>query len=289
VKLNIRLLSVATVLAAVGGSLAQAETGRPNSWGYDYPRAYDAEIAAPEVHRVRYEDSHIQFMEVSNPPGYHMQMHGHPYPSVFARMSGGVTATGLAPNERYLDPKSMRNGQGWRSAAPPEGAAFPTCTAADPQAPHLPVNTSDTPLHFYRVEFKRIDNDDPGAMTARYSKRAAERVLYESAAARLVEVTIPAGGASPRRDHTLAGVLAFDTEAAFDAADAALGKGPGRSPPPVGMVAPRCITLAADQLAPVSNPTDNPLHFYRIDFKRIDGPGLKDHWRAWYPFMLKMH
>ena len=270
-------------------AIAQTDSPRPNEWGYNYPRSYDAETAAPSVHRIRYEDDHIQFMEVSNPPGYHMQMHGHPYPSVFARMSGGLSPQGLAPSEKFLDPAGSLNGQGWRNGPPPQGAAFPTCTAADPQAPHLPVNTSDTPLHFYRIEWKRIDQKDSSELAARYSGYAMEIVRYDSEATRLVEVTIPAGRASASAANSLPGVLAFDTVAAFDAVDTALDKKPGRSPPPAGMVAPRCITLGENQMGPIANKTGGTLHFYRIEFKRIDGAGLHEHWREWYPFMLKMH
>ena len=31
-----------------------------------------------------------------------------------------------------------------------------------------------------------------------------------------------------------------------------------------------------------------PIHFYRVEFKQIDGRGLADHWRERYPYMLDM-
>jgi hypothetical protein len=279
----------ALTICAAGAVLsgARADSDRPNEWGYKYPRSYDAEIAAPTVHRLRYEDDHIQFLEVANPPGYAMQMHGHPYPSVFARMSGGLTTQGLAPSEKTLDPSSPQNGQNWRNGPAPQGAEFPTCTAADPQAPHLPVNTTDTPLHFYRIEWKRLDQKTPRDLTARYRGRAMEIVRYESEATRLVEVTIPAGATDAASARP--GVLAFDTVAGFDAVSAALDRKPGRSPPPAGMLTPRCIDVGANQMAAVTNKTASTLHFYRIEFKRIDGAGMHEHWREWYPFMLDMH
>jgi len=276
--------TICAASSVLGG--VRAESARPNEWGYKYPRSYDAEIAAPTVHRLRYEDDHIQFLEVSNPPGYAMQMHGHPYPSVFARMSGGLTPQGLAPSEKVLDPTSAQNGQNWRDGPAPQGAEFPTCTAADPQAPHLPVNTTDTPLHFYRIEWKRVDEKNPRGVTARYKGRAMEITRYESEATRLVEVTLPAGATDAA--SRLPGVLAFDTVAAFNAVNAALDSRPGRSPPPAGMVTPRCITLGANQMAAITNRSASTLHFYRIDFKRIDGAELHDHWREWYPFMIDM-
>jgi hypothetical protein len=31
-----------------------------------------------------------------------------------------------------------------------------------------------------------------------------------------------------------------------------------------------------------------PLHYYRIEFKRIDGDDFPSHWRDWYPWMQYM-
>src|SRR5215471_4971178 len=47
----------------------------PACCGYPFPRETDAEIAAPDVHIVHYEDSHVMFLEVANPPMYHVHMH----------------------------------------------------------------------------------------------------------------------------------------------------------------------------------------------------------------------
>ncbi len=139
----------------------------------------------------------------------------------------------------------------------------------------------------HSAEWKRIDQNDPRGLTTRYSGRAREVVRYDSVATRLVEVTIPSGASAPPV-NAVPGVLAFDTAAAFGAVDAALDKKPGRSPPPAGMAAPRCITLGANQMAAIINKSGGTLHFYRIEFKRIDGAGLREHWRVWYPFMLEM-
>lgn len=263
--------------------------GRPNKWGYAFGRAYDAEIAAGQVHQVPFQDDHVMLMEVSNPPGYRMQMHGHPYPSIFARMTAGAAAgQGLKPSERFLEPDGKQNGQNWRNAPPPAGAMFPTCTAADPQSPHLPVNVSDVPLHFYRLEFKRIDDDEPAAVKAAYAGKPLARKLYENDVVRLLEITIAPGATDPGRANPSPAVLAFDSMAAFDALDRAEGTAAGRSPPPAGMKAPRCMTVA-DAVAPVVvNRTAQPLHYYRIEFKRIDGDGLRDHWQTWYPHMTEM-
>lgn len=282
------LAHCATAVCATALCAAAGASPPPNQWGYAYDDSYDAVKAAPDVHRLRYEDEHIQFLEVANPPGYHMQMHGHPYPSVFARSSSGVIVNGLAPKERFLDPASKLNGQDWRQGPSPNGAEFPTCTAANPQAPHLPVNGSDTPLHFYRVEFKRVDQDDLVKLKWRYAQAPLQQVRFEDAAVRLTEETLAPGQSEPPANEPYSAVLAFDTINSFDAVSQSAGPGSGRSEPPHGMVMPRCIDTAPNALRGLTNRSALPIHYYRVDFKRVDGPELHDHWREWYPYMLQM-
>ena len=279
-------LAAASVLAAAGAWAAEV-AGKPNAWGYSYPHALDAEIAAPAVHQVHYADAHVMLMEVSNPPGYKMQMHGHPYPSIFARDTAAPNpGQGALAGETFMDPTSQRNGQNWRIGGPPQGSLFPTCAAADPQDPHLPVNNSDAPLHFYRLEFKVLDDTGKPA-PARYAKLPERRVLHKTEALQLVEVTLQPGR-TETTPSPLPAVIATDTAAAFRAVLAAVGPGAGQSEPPKGMSAPRCITVGANNSGRVRNEGAGPLHFYRIEYFRLDGPGLKDHWREWYPHMAKM-
>jgi hypothetical protein len=274
--------------SAQTGEMSGRVDGRPNKWGYNYPHSSDAEIAAPKVHRVPFEDEHVMLMEVSNPPGYTMQMHGHPYPSVTA-MSAllAFSGKGMPLKDTKLDPKSSMNGQNWRGAKP-KGAPLPVCMSADPQAPHEPLNVSDVPMHFWRIEFKRIDEDDTAGMKARYAKAPLHKTLHETEDMRFVEITVQPGGKDPGSADALPGVLAFDTVAAFEALSAVEDAAAGRSEAPVGMLAPRCIA-AADKVAPeVRNTSDLPLHYYRVEFKRMDGDGLATNWRTWYPQMVEM-
>jgi hypothetical protein len=149
--------------------------------GYPYSAYLDAEIADSDVHRVLYADNRTMLMEVSNPPGLDVHMHGHPYASVFVRDSGatasaspndpadagriannsnaaGAGAGGLA--DPVLDPNSPFNGQGWGLGLAPKGMDYPACTTSPPQAPHKPMNRGKAPLHFYRIEFRRLDGED---------------------------------------------------------------------------------------------------------------------------------
>lgn len=133
---------------------------------WPYPMVYDAASAAPDNHRVLYETDHIRLVEVTIRPGETEPMHGHPYPSAVIYDMPGVKQALWGPSdknsvsERQLDPRSPRNGQDATLAKSPSGTEFvPGCTTMGPQAPHQIHNGRPVPLHFYRIEYKRIDGD----------------------------------------------------------------------------------------------------------------------------------
>src|ERR1700682_2827313 len=90
----------------------------PPCCGYPFPRSTDAEIADGDVHRVLYEDQHIMFLEVANPPLLDVHMHGHPFASVFTHDSNGGGHNPAAPptppggNDPKLDPNTPYNDMG---------------------------------------------------------------------------------------------------------------------------------------------------------------------------------
>jgi hypothetical protein len=142
-----------------------SELGPPFSKDFPYPIALDSVHAAPNNHYLHYEDDHIRFLEVVFRPGETENLHGHPYPSVFANDSVGSVGEMLAGatpivKDHPLNPSDPRNAPigGVTPGAP--GEVFPTCTTMDPQAPHQATGLASYPIHFYRLEFKRIDGDD---------------------------------------------------------------------------------------------------------------------------------
>ncbi|MGO8813552.1 MAG: hypothetical protein ACLQVG_02655 [Terriglobia bacterium] len=103
------LVLLVCLLCCCRQARAQSPTEYPRTpWGgYPYPASYDAEVADPDVHRVLFENANIMFLEVANPPGLDVRMHGHPYPSVFARdTGGGQGVAGVPLEESHLDPAS---------------------------------------------------------------------------------------------------------------------------------------------------------------------------------------
>lgn len=153
---------------------------KPFSKEFPYPIAYDSYIAAPNNHKMRYQDNHVRFLEVVFRGGERENLHGHPYSSVFAHdIGGGSPATstdGPLPEagihvkpdgspmhssvgDIKLDPTSQLNNQNNGLGKAPPGMQWPTCNTAMPQAPHQAFNGNPWPSHFYRIEFRRVDGD----------------------------------------------------------------------------------------------------------------------------------
>ena len=51
---------------------------------------------------------------------------------------------------------------------------------------------------------------------------------------------------------------------------------------------PNCSTMGPQWPDAASDIAPYPSHFYRIQFKRVDGDGIRTHWREWYPWMANL-
>jgi hypothetical protein len=283
---------------------------------FPYPDEDDSAVAASEVHHIRYIDNHVRFVEVAYFPGVHGQMHGHPWPSVFANDAP-------TPKNDYnvnLDPQNRAI---FGVGTPPKGMDFPTCRTLGPQAPHAETNNDTWPHHFYRLEFFRVDGADiqqnwktwypwmldpplslksvkPAADAAKFSDawpfpialdyKAAPnnyKLLYEDDHIRLIEVTVRPGETSSVAGNPYPAVLALDSIPGGAPIDLN-GQDGGSGPAPPNFTAPSCETSAPQPPHAIHNAGTAPIHFYRIDFKRIDGPELQTKWREWYPWMAKL-
>jgi len=308
-------------------SQSAAEYPRTPWGGYSYPASYDAEVADSDVHRVLFENENVMFLEVANPPELDVHMHGHPYASVFARDTGsGPGVAGIPLQESHLDPASPFAGKGWGQGGPPAGFEFPRCTTAPPEAPHKPINHGMVPVHFYRIEFRRLDGEDfrahwkewypwmlkPSApvtnppMTPDSVLAAPNnyKLLYEDAHVRLLEVTVRPGETTPSHASPYPSVLAFNnitvdpkdiaemltvaitTDKKYMQDHPAPTQGP--APNVFNMNVPTCTTMAPELPHMIRNNSTIPLHYYRIEFKRVDGDDFASHWREWYPWMKYM-
>jgi hypothetical protein len=322
---------------------------RTATGGYPFSPYLDAEIADPDVHRVLYADENVMLLEVSNPPGLDVHMHGHPYATVSGQDTGAgggnpnpaaarptPAGNGNELNDPKADPTSEYNNMGSGRGEPPKGVPFLSCSTSAPQAPHKPINHGNVPLHFYRMEFRRLDGDDiqthwkewypqmtkpvtpvkdlvPGpALGPNFSEKwpypivydsvkAApnnSQLLYEDGKLRFIEVTIRPGETTPMYGDPYPAVLAFNTvsdpatvkETNLDPNSELNGQGSGfgRAPNVHDMKVPTCMTTAPRAPHKIYNAGTAPLHYYRIEYKRIDGEDFKTNWQKWYPWMMYM-
>ena len=326
-------------------------------WASDWTRAAapaasdssDAVQAAPNNYKVRYQDAHIRLVEVVVRPGETEKMHSDPYALVIARDA-------VAPAKLKDTASAPNAGHG----PSPQGADFPTCETMGPQDPHAITNSDTFPLHYYRIEFKRIDGDayktnwqtwypwmleplkpvkdiQPPPDGKAFSKEFPFPIAYDSyiaapnnhymryqdAHVRFLEVTFRAGERENLHGHPYASVFAHDMGGGGGAAqppatadgplaepgfhrkpdgspmrtsvgdiklvpDSPLnGQGAGQGPAPAGMQWPTCNTMLPQAPHKAYNGNPYPAHFYRIEFKRIDGEGIKTHWKQWYPWMAQ--
>jgi len=143
----------AKVVADPGKKL---QAGKPFSKEWPYDIGYSAIVSAPANHTMLYEDDHIQLLEVAIREGEKENMHGHPYPSVYAD-DGGFAPAGAVYKNATLGPDV---GPPWgKMTADPSASKFPLCFSAVPEAPHEVSVVKGPPQHFYRIHFKRVDGE----------------------------------------------------------------------------------------------------------------------------------
>lgn len=134
----------------------------------------DAVIAAPNNHKVLYEDDHVRILEVIVQPDETENMHHHPLTSVFVHdapmpkfrnnLADDGTVMEFERNIRLISSKpelplaisadlNCLNTQ--LDDAINKG--LPMLWVAPAQETHSVYNRDNFPMHFYRIEFKRID------------------------------------------------------------------------------------------------------------------------------------
>jgi hypothetical protein len=165
--------AIAAVLTFVAG-MAVSENISSSKASRD---ALDAVAAAPKNYKVLYEDDHVRVLEVTVQPGETENLHHHAFASVFAFDAPMPKFT-----NRYADDGSMLEfGANYQliSSNPPIApdvvaalaqkhaqldAAMPKGLTvgwgAPPQSTHSVHNLDTFPMHFYRLEFKRVDGND---------------------------------------------------------------------------------------------------------------------------------
>lgn len=106
------------------------------------------------------------------------------------------------------------------------------------------------------------------------------KVLWSDDKMRLVEVTVRPGQTVPRHADPYPATWGFDTDIPDD-----IGSLAARGSAPPNKRFPTCATVAPGMADSWTNHSRQTLHYYRVEFKRVDGYGFEQHWREWYPWM----
>ena len=123
----------------------QPENADPTTWD----AALDAVVAAPNHHKVLFENENIRVLEVILPPGDEEPVHHHRWPSVFVLDQIEPPVHDISPTGERLPPNRdvIKALQAW------DGKGCLVVNMA-PQPAGRVLNESSATLHGIRIEMK---------------------------------------------------------------------------------------------------------------------------------------
>lgn len=202
-----RLIRSTAAMVAIGLELVLPLIAQgPPSW----PEELDAVRAAPDSHKVLFDNSMIRVLEVRVPPGTKEPFHHHRWPSIFINLDAGGSISAY----RYYDEDGGVKHDRPQMNHPEKNIPEWRITWMEPEPLHAIENTetaesSRTPKWkpaTLRVELKsRPLPDDIGAwpdeLDAVRAAPDSHKVLFENAMIRVLEVSIPPGTKEPFHVH----------------------------------------------------------------------------------------
>jgi hypothetical protein len=139
------IFSIGLVLAAscIPFTAARAAEAVPKTAECLWPAPQDAVQAAPQNHRVMFENDKVRVLDVTVAPHTKEPIHAHCWASVLYVTEAGKYVDHGPDGKVLFDSRSL--------ATPPK---LPMVIYKDPEAPHAVENLDDKPLHLIRVEMK---------------------------------------------------------------------------------------------------------------------------------------
>ncbi|MFD1871486.1 hypothetical protein [Hymenobacter bucti] len=137
--------SASGLQAAALAAAATAPATTPAAGPWPYPDSLDAVVAAPQFHRVLFENERVRVLEVTVPPHTREPLHTHRWPSVLYKEQTGrgryYDATGALVHESTTPYR--------------KGPDLVRARWQAPEAPHAVENTDEVADRFVRVELKQ--------------------------------------------------------------------------------------------------------------------------------------
>ena len=142
VKTIALLAFLVTALMVVLGS-AQAQNNNRSKGICPWPGNLDGVKAAPETHKVIFENEHVRVLEVTIAPHSKEPIHAHCWPSTLYVQQGGDIIDRDANGKVLFDSRQLK-----------VKPTFPFVQWTPPQAPHSVENLADVPMKLIRFENK---------------------------------------------------------------------------------------------------------------------------------------
>lgn len=242
-----RLLAATLLFFAF--SNAYAQTCTPIA-----PDAQDGPIAAPEYHKVIYEDRDVRVIDVLNPPHTVEEMHTHVRPAVLLILEEHPHYMyGFLPNGARMDA--------------PLGHP-PYAVNLKPNPLHRIDNYSDGTDHAVRVEIKHPGCGPApvplGPADALIADAAHTKLDFETDDVRVLEITLPPHTREAMHTDAWPALAYIDQPAQIR--DNVAGQ------PSASAAAPRSsgqgvVRMPAESFHATENLSDTPLHLFRIELK----------------------
>jgi hypothetical protein len=136
------LAILATMFAAAPAAEGQNETHHSKE-ACPWPESLDAVKAAPENHKVIFENEHVRVLEVTIPPHSKEPIHVHCWPGTLYITQAGEAVDRDANGKILFDSRQLK-----------DKPKVPFVEWTPPEAPHAIENLDDRPLKLIRVENK---------------------------------------------------------------------------------------------------------------------------------------
>jgi len=144
VKTVAHLSILLTILVAAPAAKAQNETNRSVKT-CPWPANLDAVKAAPETHKVIFENEHVRVLEVIIAPHSKEPVHTHCWPSTLYIQQIGDLIDRDADGKIIFDSRQLKEDEKQRA---------PFVLWTPPEGPHWDENPSDVPIKMIQIENK---------------------------------------------------------------------------------------------------------------------------------------
>jgi mannose-6-phosphate isomerase-like protein (cupin superfamily) len=194
------LFSALFTCIALGQSTASVSSGKDDrsKETCPWPANLDAVKAAPETHKVIFENEHVRVLEVTNAPHSKEPVHTHCWPSTLYIQQTGDIIVRDADGKVLFDARQLKENEKQKA---------PFVLWASSEGPHSDENRDDLPAKLIQIEDKGATNRSqetcpwPANLDGVKAAPETHKVIFENEHVRVLEVTIAPHSKEPIHAH----------------------------------------------------------------------------------------